>query len=110
MMPGLVKGNPIYGSPSYAMIWAAAGQLPHPHACHVMHGLEAFRMPCLDDDDDDDYAYPIQRSGVCIDQTQYKVPPLCNVRMVNFNPFTRAVAQHVLQNIVVHTCTKAPCP
>ena len=30
----------------------------------------------LVDDDDDDYTYPMQRSGVRIDQTQYKVPPL----------------------------------
>ena len=27
-----------------------------------------------DDDDDDDYTFPIQGSGVCIDQRQYKVP------------------------------------
>ena len=32
-----------------------------------------------DDDDDDDYTFPIQGSGVCIDQRQYKVPPLCPV-------------------------------
>ena len=32
-----------------------------------------------DDDDDDDYTFPIQGSGVCIDQRQYAVSPLCPV-------------------------------
>ena len=36
-------------------------------------------LPAYDDDDDDDYTFLIQGSGVCIDQHQYKVPPLCPV-------------------------------
>ena len=39
----------------------------------------------MDDDDDDDCTYPIQGSGVCITQPQYKVLPLCPVLGVDWS-------------------------
>ena len=37
-------------------------------------GPHSYPLPGYDDAHD--YTYPTQRSGVCIEQTQYKVPPL----------------------------------